>query len=377
MSERNRTSAESTRGQAVPVSGSAPGRVNLIGEHVDYNGGRCLPFALAQRTVARLLPRDDEELHLRSGEERWSGHTGLQPGEVDGWAAYVAGVFWALGVRDGFDIEISSDVPVGAGLSSSAALEGAVAVALDASLGLGLDHRTLIDACVRAEKVMVGAPTGGLDQEIAFAGRVDQALLVDFATDPPADELVAFAPGAAGLATLVIDTRVKHTHVGGGYGDRRGECDRAADLVSELRGARVTLSEATEEEIERLPEPLDRRARHVLAENARVDACVAALRAGAWGEVGPLLDASHVSLRDDFEVSCAELDVAVEIAREAGAQGARMTGGGFGGSAIALVPHARVEAVRRAVTVAFAAQGWAEPAYLDAQAGPGAHAQAD
>ena len=359
MSERKRTRVEST------LTGVAPGRVNLIGEHVDYNGGRCLPMALTQATRARVSLREDDRLELTSGARSWSGRVGDQP---DGWAAYVGGVLLALGVEEGLDIEISSDVPVGAGLSSSAALECSVAVGVDRLLGLGRSREELVEASIRAESEYVGAPTGGLDQTIAMFAEPGQALLLDFATG--SREQVPFDPAAHGLALLVIDTRVSHELTDGGYGSRR---DQAWDAARRLGVAHI--AEADEAAIATLPAELVPRARHVVSEVARVDAFVEALRSGNWAAVGPLMDASHASLRDDYEVSCAELDVAVVTAREAGAAGARMTGGGFGGSAIALVPTERVEAVRRAVTAAFAAQGWGAPAYLDAEPGGGARTE--
>ena len=343
----------------------APGRVNLIGEHVDYNGGRCLPMALTQVTRARVTRREDDRLELTSGDRSWSGTVGDQP---EGWAAYVAGVLLALGTEPGLDIEITSDVPVGAGLSSSAALECSVAVAVDELLGLGLSAEELVEASVRAESEYVGAPTGGLDQAIAIHAQPGQALLVDFATG--SKEQVPFDLVAHGLALLVIDTRVSHELIDGGYEARRDQAWAAAEQLGLTH-----VAEADEEQIASLPEEPARRARHVVTEVARVDEFVAALHADEWDLLGPLMDASHASLRDDYEVSCAELDVAVSTAREAGALGARMTGGGFGGSAIALIPVERVAAVRRAVSAAFVAQGWAEPDYIDAEPGGGARVE--
>ena len=350
------------------MTGIAPGRVNLIGEHVDYNGGRCLPLALTRATTARVSLRADEVLQVTSGARSWTGaldrlDQGLE--DVDSWVLYVAGVLLALDVRTGMDIEISSDVPVGAGLSSSAALECSVAVAVDQALGLGRSPEQLVEACVRAETETVGAPTGGLDQAIAVYGQVDHALLIDFATG--VREQVPFAPAAHGLAVLVIDTRVSHELTDGGYGSRRDDAWAAAEQLGLDKRA---LAKATS--VDGLPDPLLRRARHVLSEVARVDDFVEALRADDWAALGPLLDASHTSLRDDYEVSCEELDVAVETARQAGALGARMTGGGFGGSAIALVPVERLNAVQSAVTTAFVARGWGDPDYFVAEPGGGA-----
>lgn len=371
MSERNRTGDESTGplGAAGQVVGIAPGRVNLIGEHVDYNGGRCLPMALTRATTARLTLRDDERLLVTSGSRSWEGSVGKLDG-ADSWVLYVTGVLVALDVRKGMEIEISSDVPIGAGLSSSAALECSVAVAVDAALGLGLSPEQLVEACVRAESETVGAPTGGLDQAIAIYGESEHALLIDFASDER--EQVPFDPGARGFALLVIDTRVSHELTDGGYESRRDDAWAAAEQLGLDKRA---LAQATS--TAGLAEPLLRRARHVISEVARVDDFVAALRADDWAALGPLLDASHASLRDDYEVSCEELDVAVETARGAGALGARMTGGGFGGSAIALVPVERVKAVQTAVAAAFVANGWGEPDFFVAAPGGGARVSTD
>ncbi len=338
--------------------------MNLIGEHVDYHGGRCLPIALTQCTSARVRRRDDDRVRVTSGDRTWDGSVD-DLARADPWARYVTGVLLALGVDTGVEVEIESEVPIGAGLSSSAALECSVAVALDALLDLGRSPTDLELACVRAEQEYVGAPTGGLDQAISVHARPEHAMLLDFATGRR--EQVPFAPGAHGLALLVVDTRVSHELTDGGYGSRREESEEAARRLGVAH-----LAQADPAAVDELPEPLRRRARHVVTEVTRVDAFAEALRADDWDPIGPLMVASHASLRDDYEVSCEELDVAVDVARESGAVGARMTGGGFGGSAIALVPVERVDAVRTAVTTAFVARGWGAPAYLLAEPGPGA-----
>ncbi|MGA8247334.1 MAG: galactokinase, partial [Nocardioides sp.] len=327
---------------------SAPGRVNLIGEHTDYNGGLCLPLALPQRTTVSLTRRDDAVLGLSSSQQdaAWEGTVEERP---TGWASYVAGVVWALRADGydvpGFDATIDSDVPLGAGLSSSAALECAVAAGVGAMLGLELDEpqrRRLADACVRAENAYVGAPTGGMDQTVAMLARPGHALLLDFADGGVIP--VALPLHEAGLTLLAIDTRVRHTLTDGSYGDRRSECAAAADALG-----LDSLRDADLESIESLEPLLRRRTRHVVTENQRVLEAVSALGTRDWARLGALLDASHVSMRDDFEISCRELDLAVETARGAGALGARMTGGGFGGSAVVLVPVAALSDVRRAV----------------------------
>ncbi|ROR90690.1 galactokinase [Nocardioides aurantiacus] len=349
------------------TTGVAPGRVNLIGEHVDYNGGRCLPFALRQATTARVGRRDDDRLRVTSRDEAWEGRVDALD-DAPGWVRYVAGVVLALDVTQGLDVAISSDVPIGAGLSSSAALECSVAYAVDALLDLGRTPEQLEQASVRAESETVGAPTGGLDQAVSVHAEEHHALLLDFGSG--AREQVRFDPASHDLGVLVIDTRVSHELTDGGYEARRDQAWEAARLLGV-----TTLAEASPAALEQagLEEPLLRRARHVVSEVRRVDAFVEALRADRWDLLGPLLDASHASLRDDYEVSCEELDVAVEVAREAGALGARMTGGGFGGSAIALVPVERLTAVRSALTHAFVLRGWTPPDFIDASPGPGAH----
>ena len=363
-------------GRPAAVVGRAPGRVNLIGEHTDYNGGLCLPVALPHATYAACAPRDDDLLSISSAafDEPWQGRVAsLAPGEVPGWAAYAAGVVWALredGIAvPGLDVHLDSTVPVGAGLSSSAAVECAVAVAAVVLAGEELDdplRERLLAACIRAETEMAGAPTGGMDQAIALFGAPDSALLLDFADD--SRRRVRLAVAEADLALLVIDTRVSHALTDGSYGDRRAECAAAAEelgvgLLSEAAGW-ATLADPV----------LQRRTRHVLTENQRVRDSVRALEASDWPSLGGLMNASHASLRDDFEISCPELDVAVATAVEAGALGARMTGGGFGGSAVALVPAARVDAVVRAVDTAYAAHGWGAAAYLLATPGEAAAA---
>jgi galactokinase len=354
----------SERADSRTVTGIAPGRVNLIGEHVDYNGGRCLPFALSQSTRAEVSRRDDDLVRVRSREDTWEGRTHDLEG-APGWVLYVVGVLLALDVDAGLDIALTSDVPVGAGLSSSAALECSVAVAVDSLLGLGLSDEEVVAACTTAERETVGAPTGGLDQSAAVYSTAQHALLLDFADDRR--EQVPFHPAGQDLAVLVTDTRVSHELTDGGYGARRDDSWEAARLLGLEH-----LAAATPDQVASLPARLLPRARHVVSEVARVDAFVASLRAEQWEELGPLLDASHASLRDDYEVSCDELDLAVETARQAGALGARMTGGGFGGSTVALVPTVRLAAVQAAVTTAFVAQGWTRPDHFVVEPGPGA-----
>lgn len=368
---------------------SAPGRVNLIGEHTDYNAGLCLPIALAHRTFVAVSPRTDRIVRLRSAQEgatvREVHLDDVGPGAVTGWPAYVVGVAWALaetGLRvPGFDLVVDSCVPYGAGLSSSAALECAVAVAIDDLAGLGLSRddagrAQLVAASVRAENEIAGAPTGGMDQAASLRSHEGHALLLDCrpGLEPvESARAVPFDLAAAGLALLVIDTRAPHALVDGQYAARRTTCEAAASqwgvpnlrAVTDALDRSATPGVAFEAALDSLDNHMARaRVRHVVTEIARVREFVAMLDAGRLSAVGPLMDASHTSLRDDYEVSCPELDLAVAAARSAGALGARMTGGGFGGSAIALVRAEETATVGDTVLAAFAEAGLATPDLL-------------
>ena len=368
-----------TFGRRPDVVADAPGRVNLIGEHVDYLGGPVLPVPLHLRTAVALARRDDDRVVLRSvqAEQTWQGTSrDLRPGTLQGWAAYVGGVLWAL-AEDGWevpglDVLVDGDVPLGAGLSSSAAVECATAVAVAGLLGVGLTdpvRRRLIAACVRAERDVAGAPTGGMDQTVALLAAPGSALLIDFGTDPPRTQEVPLALADAGLALLVTDTGVRHRLADGAYAARRREAEAAAAAL----GVDL-LASATPDAVAALADPINRRrARHAVTEVARVRDVVAALRDRDWVAVGDALAASHRSLRDDYQVSCPELDVAVDASQEAGALGARMTGGGFGGSTVALVATDRLPVVARAIEGAYAARGWGTPRHH--RIGPGSPAR--
>ncbi|HET9772279.1 MAG TPA: galactokinase, partial [Acidimicrobiia bacterium] len=289
--------------------------------------------------------------------------------------AYVEGMAWVLrqvGVDvPGADLVVHADLPAGAGLSSSAALESAAGLALTALAGGSVDRVALALAGQRAETEVVGMPCGLMDQMVVLSGRAGHALFFD--TRTLETEQIPFDPGAAGLALLVLDTRVKHTLAGSPYAERRAACERAALAlgVAALRDASpADVDKAAADG--RLDEVAFRRARHVVTENARVLDVVALLRRGDLGGIGPALAGSHASLRDDYEVSCAELDVAVETAVAAGAVAARMTGAGFGGSALALVPSERAEAVAGAVADAFTAAGFNPPSSFPVSIADGA-----
>ncbi|MFC6285210.1 galactokinase [Nocardioides sp. GCM10027113] len=362
---------EARFGAAPTTVGRAPGRVNLIGEHTDYNRGLVLPVALPHATYAAARRRDDDRVRLasRQSPDVWEGRLAdLGPDGLTGWAAYAGGVLWALREQGhdlpGLDLAIDSTVPLGAGLSSSAALECAVAVAVADLVGLDLDvtaRRRVAAACMRAESEVAGAPTGGMDQTVSMLASTGTALLIDFDDDSTHDVPLPLAEDD--LALLVTDTRVSHALVDGGYAERRASCEKAAAALG-----LGSLREASEADLDRLDDDLvRRRARHVVTEIVRVEAAVAALGSRDWNEVGRLFAASHRSMRDDFEISCDELDVAVATAVEAGAVAARMTGGGFGGSSVAVVPRDRLDAVVRAVDTAFAAEGFGAPDHLVAE----------
>ncbi|WP_055483291.1 galactokinase [Sphaerimonospora mesophila] len=358
----------------------APGRVNLIGEHTDYNDGFVLPFAVPWGVTLAARPRTDGVVRLSSLQE---------PGDVQvlddlggglegarGWARYPAGVFWVMRGTGlpvgGADIVIDGDVPRGAGLSSSAALEVATALALDDLYGLGLaasdtGRMELAGIGRRAENDFVGMPCGIMDQAASALGREGHALFLDCRS--LASRRIPLDLAAHGLRLLIINTGVHHELADGQYARRRQECENAAKRlgVAALRDVTdlaAALGELTGAE--------RARTQHVVTENHRVEAVIGLLRAGAVPEIGALLNASHLSLRDQFEVSCAELDVAVEAAIRGGARGARMTGGGFGGSAIALVAEERVDQVRDRVGQAYAERGWAPPTFFTATPAAGA-----
>ncbi|AZS42870.1 Galactokinase [Microbacterium oleivorans] len=354
---------------------SAPGRVNLIGEHTDYNDGFVFPFATPHRTYVALGRRTDSRIRVVSTFDTAPVEVALadldaffpeRRDEIVEWARYPLGVAWALlqatgkdaASVTGVDLAFASDVPVGAGLSSSAAIEGATGSALNDVWELGLDRVALAQAGRRAENEAVGAPTGIMDQMASMLGETDAGTFLDCRSLDA--QVVELGFEAAGLELMVIDTRVAHAHSTGGYGERRAACERGAEAmkVPALRDVRVDQLPRVEELVD---EKTYRRVRHVVTENQRVLDTVRTLREKGPRAIGDLLYASHASMRDDFEISVPELDLAVETARENGAIGARMTGGGFGGSAIALIDRDAVPAVREAMLAAFAAAGHTEP----------------
>ncbi|MET7308271.1 galactokinase [Streptomyces sp. NPDC005134] len=361
---------------------AAPGRVNLIGEYTDFNDGFVMPLALPHTARAAVARRTDGELRLHSTDVP-GGVVQLRVDELaphsgHGWAAYPAGVVWALREAGhqvtGADIQLTSTVPTGAGLSSSAALEVVTALALNDLFELGLSASELAVLAQRAENAFVGVPCGVMDQMASACCTDGHALHLD--TRDLTQRQVPFDLAAHGLRLLVVDTRVKHALGDGAYAERRAGCEAGAralgigtlrDLPYDGLGAALdTLAESGADE------SVVRYVRHVVSDNARVEQVIALLDTGDVRAAGPVLTAGHVSLRDDLRVSCPELDLVVSAANAAGALGARMTGGGFGGSAIVLVEEADADAVTKSVLEAFTSAGYATPGVFPAVPSAGA-----
>ncbi|WP_406861386.1 galactokinase [Streptomyces sp. HUAS MG47] len=357
---------------------AAPGRVNLIGEYTDFNDGFVLPLALPHTAVAAVSRRDDGVLRLHS-EDLPGGivrldAAALVPGADLGWAAYPAGVVWALRQAGhpvgGADVHLASTVPTGAGLSSSAALEVVTALALDELYGLGLSRPELARFAQHAENAFVGVPCGVMDQMASACAVEGHALFLD--TRDLSYRQVPFDLGAFGLRLLVVDTRVKHALGDGAYAERRAGCEAGARALG-VAGLRDIPHAHLPAALDRLEDEAVRRyVRHVVSDNERVLRTIALLDSGEVRAVGPLLTEGHVSLRDDLRVSCRELDLAVEAANAAGALGARMTGGGFGGSAVVLTEASGADGVAAAVEKAFARDGLTAPGIFEALPSAGA-----
>ncbi|WP_329132709.1 galactokinase [Streptomyces sp. NBC_01476] len=353
---------------------AAPGRVNLIGEHTDYNDGFVMPFALPHTTRAAVARRDDGRLRLTSaamdgGLVELDVET-LAPGATEGWAKYPAAVLWTLREAGhaigGADIHYASTVPVGGGLSSSAALQVVTALALCELHGVGMSRQDLALLCQRSENVYVGAPVGVMDQTASACCTEGHALHLDVRT--LAQRQVPFDLAAEGLRLLVVDTRVKHAHADGAYGELRAGCEAAAAALG-LPALRDVAYDDLGAALAALPdERLRRLTRHIVTENRRVEEVLGLLDAGRTPEIGPVLTAGHASLRDDFRISCAELDLVVDTALSEGALGARMTGGGFGGSAIVLLEESAEAKISAAV-----AQALPSSRQFVTTPGPGAH----
>jgi len=356
---------------------SAPGRANLIGEHTDYNNGFVFPFGIDRRTFVALAPRSDMKIRIASSisEDVVEFELGKkQPKNLD-WALYPLGVAWVMRehATGGFDAYITSDVPVGAGLSSSAAIECSIAAALNDVWQAGKTEQELALIGQRAENEIVGAPTGMMDQTASMLAKRDAAVLLD--CQSLETELVPLGLQERGLVVAVIDTRVAHRHADGGYKSRRDACERGAKKMGV-----ESLRELSEADLPDAQEKLDddtfRRCKHVVTENRRVIDAVDALKRGDMALLGQLLLQSHASMRDDFEISVTELDTAVELAMEVGAVGARMTGGGFGGAAIAIIDASKMELLTEHCKAIFAKKGFAEPNVFAVAASDGARRDA-
>ena len=354
----------------------APGRINLIGEHTDYNDGFVLPFALPQAAYLAAGRRDDARIRVVSvdlGERFETGLDELAPNQ-DGWHAYLAGVFWALREAGhevgGADLALASDVPIGAGLSSSAAIECVLVEALNDLYDLGIDPMDRAKLARRAENAYVGAPTGLMDQAASSLCTAGHALFLDCRS--LAVEQIPFDPERHGHAVLVVDTLTRHSHADGEYASRRADCERAAELLG-VPALRDVAADGLAERLAVLADDqLIRRARHVVTEDQRVlDAC-AALRADDFAALGALMTASHVSMRDDYEITEPSVDLTVETALAHGAAGARMTGGGFGGCVLVLAALDRLDEIGAAIRAAFADSGRPAPATFVARPAAGA-----
>jgi galactokinase len=363
-------------GHKAEVLAEAPGRVNLIGEHIDYSEGFVLPFAIADRTFAAISRNNDDLVRIASQQRKNRIFTidikAVKPGSAGDWEKYVLGVIWSMGITSGVDILVDGHVPSGAGLSSSAALECSVAVGLNTLFNLGKSLEDMARATQKAENDYVGMPCGIMDQSVSLMGRMGSALLLD--CRDLTTESVPFDVASAGLELLIIDTQAHHALVDGGYAERRASCESVAAKfgIPSMRHLTMDQLESRKNEV---TETEFIRARHAVTEIQRVKDAVIALRASDFQTLGHLINESHNSLRDDYTVSCPELDEAVNAARAAGALGARMVGGGFGGSAIALIKADQIEITKDAIRKAYAAKSFKAPRFFTSLPSAGASAR--
>jgi len=362
-------------GRKAEVLAEAPGRVNLIGEHIDYSEGFVLPFAIADRTYAAIARNNDGLVRIASQQRKNRIFTidinDVKPGSAGDWEKYVLGVIWTLEISTGVDILVDGHVPSGAGLSSSAALECSVAVGLNALFSLGKSLEDLARATQKAENDYVGMPCGIMDQSVSLMGREGSALLLD--CRDLSTESVPFDVASQGLELLIIDTQAHHALVDGGYAERRASCESVAAKFS-IPSMRNLTMEVLDSRKSEITEVEYIRARHAVTEIARVKDAVAALKASDFITLGRLINESHISLRDDYTVSCPELDAAVDASLEAGALGSRMVGGGFGGSAIALIKADQLDTVKEAIKKSYAAKGFKAPRFFTSLPSAGASA---
>jgi len=368
-------SFEEIYGRKPEVIAEAPGRVNLIGEHIDYSEGFVLPFAIADGAHAAIAARTDGLVRIASHQRKEKifsiDISDVKPGSKGDWEKYVLGVLWSLGITSGVDILVDGAVPSGAGLSSSAALECSVAVGLNTLFALNRSKEDLARATLKAENDYVGMPCGIMDQSVSLMGQAGSALLLD--CRDLTTQNIPFDVASAGLELLIIDTQAHHALVDGGYAERRAACESVARKlgIPSMRHLTLDVLEANREKV--TPTEFIR-ARHAVTEIARVLEAVTALRASDFATLGTLINASHVSLRDDYAVSCPELDVAVDASLAAGAMGSRMVGGGFGGSAIALIKASDTQKTKDAVLAAFDKKGFKKPRFFTSLPSAGASA---
>jgi galactokinase len=362
-----------TFGAEPDLVAAAPGRVNLIGEHIDYSDGFVLPFAIKDRTLVAARKRGDSTVRIASAQRRNKIVTvdisKVKPGLKGEWERYALGVLWALGVKEGVDLLIDGHVPLGAGLSSSAALECSVATAMNHLFDLGFNLEELARLTQKAENQYVGVPCGIMDQSVSLMATQGSALLLD--CSDLTTKNIPFDVASSGLELLIIDTQAHHALTDGGYAERRASCE---SVVAKLGIA--SLRELSMEQLENsrglLTETEFVRARHAVTEMKRVLECVEALSNSDFAKVGQLINQSHTSLRDDYTVSCPELDTAVEAALAAGALGSRMVGGGFGGSAIALIQASKTTETIKSVEKAFSSKGFKAPRFFTSLPSQGA-----
>jgi galactokinase len=360
-------------GKEPDLVAAAPGRVNLIGEHIDYSDGFVLPFAIKDRTLVAARKRDDSTIRIASMQRRNKVVTvdinRVKPGLKGEWERYALGVVWSMGVKTGVDLLIDGHVPLGAGLSSSAALECSVATAMNHLFGLGFTLEELARLTQKAENQYVGVPCGIMDQSVSLMATQGSALLLDCRDLNTKN--IPFDVAASGLELLIIDTQAHHALTDGGYAKRRASCEA---VVAKL--AIASLRELSMEQLEAsrslLTDTEYLRARHAVTEMKRVLDCVDALTSSDFVRVGQLLNQSHASLRDDYAVSCPELDTAVDAALSAGALGSRMVGGGFGGSAIALIQAVKTTETIKMIEKAFSDRGFKAPRFFTSLPSQGA-----
>ncbi|MDE3226961.1 MAG: galactokinase [Acidobacteriota bacterium] len=362
-----------TFGEEPDLIAAAPGRVNLIGEHIDYSEGFVLPFAIKDRTFAAIRKRDDSTVRIASAQRRNKIVTvdinAVKPGLKGEWERYALGVLWSMGVKTGVDLMIDGHVPLGAGLSSSAALECSVATAVNHLFDLGLSLEDLARITQKAENQYVGVPCGIMDQSVSLMATNGSALLLD--CRDLSTRNIPFDVASSGLELLIIDTQAHHALTDGGYAERRASCESVAAKLSvksmrELTMAQLESSKNLLSDVEFI------RARHAVSEMQRVLDCVEALSQADFVKVGELINQSHISLRDDYTVSCPELDTAVDASLAAGALGSRMVGGGFGGSAIALIEASKTSETIKAIEKAFADKKFKAPRFFTSLPSQGA-----